>query len=137
MARQFLKAALGFACILQVSSGLASAEFTKYVDANGVTTYTNYPQGTGIEGAQTSIPNTASDSAARVIPDTGIVPVSSKPVLEDWTTRHASARKVALDVETMKAARSAMLALDQTSHVSRHSEFIAYDQKNQGWFDFH
>ena len=137
MAYQFLKATLCFACILQGSPGLASADITKYVDVNGVTIYTNYPQGNSTDGAQTSMLNPTPNAATRVISDVGIVSGSNKPVLIDWAAGHASARKVALDVETMKAARSAMLALDQSSHVSRRSEFIAYDQRNQDWFDFH
>jgi hypothetical protein len=137
MARQFLKAALGFACILQASSGLASADITKYVDVNGITTYTNYPQVNGIDGAQISMSDPAPDAAKKAISDVEIASVSNKPALENWTITHASARKVALDVETMRAARSTMLALDQSSHMSRRGEFIAYDQRNQGWFDFH
>jgi len=137
MMHHSLKLTVRVACILLISSELAEANITKYVDADGITTYTNSIQENGNPDAPIPPPNRFPEVNKIVAAETGVPLLTNKLNSEDWVVKRANVRSVALDVETIKAARLAMLAKDHASHALRHKEIIAYDQRNQGWFDFH
>jgi hypothetical protein len=135
MNRHNLTAVTFLACMSLLFIGLASADVARCVDEDGSVTYTNLPCVMGSHDTA----NYPDDSTLPV--ESGIV---SAPDIADADSNHQSAwvkfpartRSVMLDAETIKAAKSSMLAMDQASHFAQRRNVIALDQRNGKWFDF-
>lgn len=87
------------------------------------------------------VPVQASESN-RVVEDTALSTtenaIDSSAVNEGvWAQNRAQTRSIALDVETMRAAKSSVLASDVALHSLPPSNLVALDKRNSDWFDFH
>jgi hypothetical protein len=115
---------------------MAKADIAQCLDAAGTVTYTNVPCENSSDGTQDSAlssPPVAKTKLASASENFAGASADNEGV---WTKKRISTRTVTLDVETMKAARSSMLARDEASHVVHRHELIALDKRNRNWFDF-
>lgn len=136
MTRHYFTPAPFLACLLFLLVGLAKAGITQCVDEAGAVTYTNVPCENNTGDTQASALRNPPTIAPKVAPVSEISIDGDDTRRSTWATMRANTRSVTLDVETMKAARSSLLAMDQASHLLRRQEVLALDQRNRNWFDF-
>jgi hypothetical protein len=134
MTRHYFTPTILLGCILFVFGGLARAEVLQCVDDRGAVTYTNLP----CENNTDPVPDGAVSSSALAKTKGGVSAAVTYTASEEthesaWAKRPASNSNTALDIETLKAARSSMLVRNQGSP---RQEFVALDLRSQHWFDF-
>ncbi len=120
---------------LMVLSASAASEIIKCVDEAGLLTYTDQAS---CDTSATLVPALGQPDAVtnKLLPSQGMA-------FDGWEARRAAAVKgrtarhpVTPDVDTMKAARTSMLAADKLSPFAHQQNLVALDLRHQEWFDF-
>jgi len=135
MIRHYFSPAKILGCVLLIAVGFAKADITQCIDETGVVLYTDGSCNDKADVVQITPAANAPEVEAKNATSSENFTDSVAITEGVWARNRANTRKVAVDVETMKAARSTMLAMDQ-SHLSQHRNLIALDQRNGSWFDF-
>jgi hypothetical protein len=136
MTNRYLTHPIFFCFMLLVFAGPAGADIVQCVDEAGMVTYTDVPCKKGVDAAQVSALGNRSTVKLRVASTVGTLAVARVSRDGAWTKAGTGNRRVGLDMETMKAARSTMLMMDRTSSLSHQQNLVALDLRNQRWFDF-
>lgn len=128
MAQHCLSKTLFLGCVFVAFTQLASAEVMQCVSPAGTVTYTNV-----------SCPLNAEVASNGKVSSTDSPSVTSAKYGQATSVKTASnsrRKSLAIDIETLKAAREAMLLMDQESSLLREQKLAALDEKNRGWLNF-
>jgi hypothetical protein len=133
MSRHILRSTIFITAMLAASAAFAGADIVKCVAQNGKVTLTDGQCGEGIEpvvmaeAAAAAAGNEAAElalqPAAPVTRRAAIQRVAYAPPRvrhDSWAAARPSGRMLSRDVETLKAARLSMQALDGASAATRH-----------------
>ncbi|HEU4375767.1 MAG TPA: DUF4124 domain-containing protein [Telluria sp.] len=131
MNRQTFRSSIFIATMLAASAAFAGGDIVKCVDQNGKVTLTENLCTDGVQtvlvagdapavaadatAAETALP--AAPAARRAIQRVAYTPAAIEH--DNWTAPKSSARPLARDVETLKAARISMKVMDEASSASR------------------
>lgn len=142
MTRKPLSRTILLACILAACAGFARADIVQCVDESGTVSYTDVPCQNDAD--VTRAPVLSKPTAVRIplripLPSvSGRFATAEKARKAASAKKHASKRRLAIDVETLKGAKSSALLTDQASFLLRQQKLAALeqDQKGRRWFDF-
>lgn len=131
MTRNYITRTIFVSCMLVVIAGFAKADIVQCVDDTGTITYTDVPCQIGDDVAQTSALANSSAISPKVSSRADIFVTAGAARKATWGNKSAINRTLALDVVTLKAARSSMLLMDQASSLSRKQKLAAPVQRGQ------
>lgn len=134
MARHTFTYAVFFSCLLVAFANFANADIVQCIDDAGAVTFTDVPCKKSADVVRVSADSSSVSGGAALLARSATAAGKIHP--SGSVKKPARKRGLALDVATMKAARSSMLLRDQESYLLREQKLAALDQKNQGWFSF-
>lgn len=125
-------------CILVVFSGFARADIVQCVDEAGAVTYTDVLCQNDADVARASVLSKPFAAIARLSSPVDKFAEAEKAREAASAKKQAGNRRLAIDVATLKAARSSMLLMDQAASLTRQKKLAALDQdeKDRRWFSF-
>jgi len=136
MARHTFAYAVFFGCLLVAFADFANADIVQCIDGAGAVTFTDVPCKKSADVVRVSVSADSSSVSGGAALLARSATAAGKIHPSGSVKKPARKRGLALDVATMRAARSSMLLRDQESYLLREQKLAALDQKNQGWFSF-
>jgi hypothetical protein len=136
MTHNYVARTIALGCMLVVFAGFARADIVQCVDDTRAVTYTDIPCRNGDDAARVAVLINPSAAGAKVAPSKRTFAAPRKVREAISVKKRESNRGLALDVTTLKAARSSMLLNDQESYFLRQQKLAALDLKDQRWFNF-
>lgn len=131
----FLQNAL-LGCLLLAFGGLSRADIVQCINGSGRVTYTNGAC-EDIDGDNRLLmPNNSLELGERASPPEAQLGATERKGQSQVTGLPASRRRVPLDVETMRAAKESLHAMDRTSALLRRQTLAALEIKNRRWYNF-
>lgn len=122
MTQHHFAPAIFVACVLLAFAGSANASIVKCIDKVGAVTFTDVPCNTDADAAHASGTTETVPSAAvgiNVLPRAENFDAAKEARATARANKPAANRGLSLDVETLKAAKAAMMSADRASALVR------------------
>ncbi len=125
MTQHHFAPAIFVACVLMAFAGSANAGIVKCIDKAGAVTFTDVPcninsNTVNVSGVIETAPSATGVAVGiKVLPQAGNFAAAEEVRATAWANKPAANRGLSLDVETLKAAKAAMMSADRASALVR------------------